>query len=578
MFLNLNYLNFYDTSFPIFVLYCFIASVHFLIYYPVGKYFINDNIIIQSFIGLMVSAIPLIFLSNHHASLGRLYIYLINTILIANFIFKFKRIYIKIITFLFIGIFLFNLLIILSLSPNVVDGHDMYFAGPSLEIFQANYPGRLRVFDQWPAVFGKYHFYNNSVISLLMPLYKMNYLIFLVAKHSLIIVSAVTIMIYARKFLGSFLHSLFQFLFLFLILILLCPGFMWWSFYTLNFISLFLALFILLSLIKNDLPITFLLLPFFALSSARNVFITLPIVFWVIFKQPHYVKNPKLLLFYTISFLSICSMVLSGTATQTIINTEIMSKLNFSWLSLIPSSVFAYDGSQLTFSNIQLRLMYIFAIVFLLILSFTKKFFFTSQTLLAQIFLTGIVVFSNYELLSVIIMCLIIPVISTLFLPNIFRIHYLLLLCISIFQIFVFELNVSVPIYIILFLVPYLFLLIRISSNLRLDSLKLIVINSILTLFIIYFCLFSIRLFQPDPNRSSYYLLNQISNNNVSVDIEFRCFSDVDSALISSRLGRRNLYSPLKPSSYFISKDFVDLTITNRDYSYLDNCSQKSNL
>lgn len=178
-------------------------------------------------------------------------------------------------------VFLVTNLILVSLYVNslnqggadeiIFNGHQNYLSGISLEIFQADYLGRIRIFDNYPVVWSKYHFFNGSLVAQTISLLQSkNLLTYMIAKISIIALMIVVVLenceYKTNKFKMVFAGSVLM-LFVFTAL----SHQLWWTIFTNSFTTAFYLILSLIFLQRGRLSVAVFFILCFSLSTSRSL-------------------------------------------------------------------------------------------------------------------------------------------------------------------------------------------------------------------------------------------------------------------------------------------------------------------
>lgn len=196
----------------------------------------------------------------------------------------------------------------------IFNGHDPYLFGVPFEILKADYSGRLKVFDNYPFEWTKFHFFNGAITSvLLFPVCSLNIFIYKFSKLIFLILAVYSIIEY-------FNPSKKQIITTSILLVLFSSQFAWMH-YTNGFVSLYLFIFLLL-ILQNKKESTngeflFLILSTILLFSTSTIRSLIPGFSMILFILISYYKELKLLKNQNIIVLlilttSITTMVLTG--------------------------------------------------------------------------------------------------------------------------------------------------------------------------------------------------------------------------------------------------------------------------
>lgn len=171
----------------------------------------------------------------------------------------------------------------LQYYPNEFNGHQTYFSGISLELLRADYASRLRVFENYPLEWAKYHFFTGSLATIpQIVLVNSNLYTFNLSKIFVFLMLLIGIIEYVSQFQKK--PKLF---YIYIVTLIYCftmlPYSTWWSLYTNNYSSILLLVLSLVFIHKqeNHLVIIFCLLCF-GLSTIRSLLPACCIIFYYI--------------------------------------------------------------------------------------------------------------------------------------------------------------------------------------------------------------------------------------------------------------------------------------------------------
>jgi hypothetical protein len=273
------------------------------------KPFTSFLVVISSF-GFLISTCI-----SFNLSFGRYFIFIYYGIVLGFFLLKIAEnpfsfyLFIKenrgfIATFLIAG-FISLLYVIYSLNVNFsYNAHDSYFYGIPFEIIEGDYFSRIKIWDNFPYVWSKYHFFPGSISSIFLFFSGLKN-IFLY-KFYLILVIVLSLFTFEenireKKIKNIFLYSL-----------ALSSLIVSWFFKT-N--GAFPFVFFILSMVfyfdkKLDYSMLFLL--FFASSLSRHVVPGVSVFTFLFFKHYKSLLNSKTIFLYIVPIANIFSMIFSG--------------------------------------------------------------------------------------------------------------------------------------------------------------------------------------------------------------------------------------------------------------------------
>ncbi len=264
----------------------------------IGRYLTKSSGIgTQVLVGLCASASVISFLISFSAGLGRLFIYLEALVLLGielKLLFKHKSLpslnSLTIALFVFILVTSFSFFSVFRTFTDdgklIVNAHQVYMSGIPIELLKAEYFSRIRIFDNYPLVFEKFHFLNGSISAILMaPTFNFSYLTFMVSKivfFLVVIKAGYELLIVAsdsrRKAVQIILFSLLS-------LQLVLPNSVIWATNTNNALPIALMLSGLLAFAANHRRTSLALMLFFSVSTSRSLVPGLAIVFLLLFSN-----------------------------------------------------------------------------------------------------------------------------------------------------------------------------------------------------------------------------------------------------------------------------------------------------
>lgn len=318
-----------------------------------GRYLLKSSgIFTQILIGLCASAAILSFLISFSAGLGRIFIYsegLILTCLELSLLLKnrnaevsFHRIYTTLIIICFVSIFAsFNLIRSFTLDGKLItNAHQIYMSGVPIEILNSDYFTRIRVFDNYPLVFEKFHFLYASMSAIIMaPSLTFNYFTYVISKIIIFLIAVlVGFELMSVKLKSKHMSTQTIMLFGFCAFSVI-PTSVVWASNTNNSLPaiLILAGLLAFSAEKNRTSLAFLL--FFCISTSRSLIPGLTLIFLIflvnpfrrneteksgflsfVFKITHQrlVLDKSLRMLFGIFFLGLFSLVMTGYAVKPI--------------------------------------------------------------------------------------------------------------------------------------------------------------------------------------------------------------------------------------------------------------------
>jgi hypothetical protein len=293
------------------------ASLYFtFIQRHLGLYLIKKSGLgTQILVGLCISAGILAFLISFSAELGRLFIYfegLFLTCMELRLFLKFRearlslrQISLSLVTISLITIFTF-FSVFRTFTPNgklIVNAHQIYMSGISIEILNSDYFTRIRILDNYPLVFEKFHFLNATMSAIIMaPTLHFNYLTYLISKFIVFLVaSLVGFELLSVKFCSR--RRAFQTILLFSLgVFLVLPTSMVWASNTNNSLPVILILAGLLAFSADQHRTSLVFLLFFSISTSRSLIPGFTLIFLIFLVQPFRSNKLKEASFFTFVF------------------------------------------------------------------------------------------------------------------------------------------------------------------------------------------------------------------------------------------------------------------------------------
>ena len=471
----------------------------------------------------------------------------------------------------------------------ILEGHQNYFSGISLEIFQANYFDRLKVFDNYPLTWTKYHFFNGSLNSIPLSIFsEKNYLTFFISK---LVIISIFIMSIIENLSFKKINNIFYF---FIVIILAITYFLNISIYMTNwsilsnaYSSIFYFLLFLIFLLNNNKDAALFFILVFTTCLSRTFFIgsffTLIFIYkctgfnFLKIRSLFHIKNMYIFIIFC---LSVFSMIFAGTSPSntSIFDFNIMNIAN-GWAVILGN--YYYVNMPIEISNIYSMSISYFALInivaFLIcfrniyqerlnnFLSIRPNLYLIVFMLIGMLSFMAffLAYFLPYEL-SLIIFVYLVPLFQIVFLsPNILKPYVLSFIGIGLLQILIFNPAISFPAFAIIEVI--LIFLILHNLNFLNTSKKFEKGLSIFFICLIFLSKPSLnidKLFITDKNEttshetfeSSYYLKSDFDTNLHNV----YCYEDDnEKSLIASLLGIRSSYSSKKEVSHSTSLDFI---------------------
>ena len=487
-------------------------------------------------------------------------------------------------------------------NPNAFNGHQNYFSGISLELLRAEYYSRLRIFDNYPLEWGRYHFFNGSINALpQMVLGEQNLITFTLAKISIISFMTATICELSIK---SKVRKPFFYLFSIgaIYIFTMLPVQIWWSILTNAFSSIIFLIIFFQLMNKNCVIAAFFYVLCFGLSTSRSLLpATFLSVLLVINYQGLKISNFKKYSFSTFVAMAykrisrnlmqliaclvvagaILVMVISGQSISSPFEIGFKNYLNQDWIYVMSPAMTDIDielrKSEYEFlkPNIWWHFYWLFILIIILLNKNKQRILFFIMQLVPIIFKRINIVQKNISILLLLltIICLLriltnklllfyyfFPVtLAILLSPPKLRVYVATFAAISIGQIYFFKEAIGITnFYLIDWLVLFGFLnSIKTEHALNLRQIQFFLIGGVGIICLIGLPLSPLKLFylnhespNLDSGGSNYRSIYSDKNQPV-------CFrgSDADAALAAAA-GFRVYYSQDKTVSMSVSKNF----------------------
>ena len=304
-----------------------VVYIQTLLFYNFSKYFFGRRSFTNMLMMICVLGSVISFTVSFFAALGKIIIY---TFTIFSIIYCYKLYKINDLNFEFlktktVGFITLGFTIIFSLyiyySFNFkffYDGHDPYLFGIPFEISKADYFSRLRVFDNYPLVWSKYHFFHGSVQSIFLIFLTKNIFIYKFLKVYFVFLFLMALKENTSKRL--FLVALFTFLTIF------APSFTWLSGSN-GLLSLFLFLSFFYYFINNQKKLAILSILLLMGSSSRTLIPGI-IPLFIVFLYSFRFLNFKNYLIYFLVSINLFVMVFSGQINKDYISLSSIGNIN----------------------------------------------------------------------------------------------------------------------------------------------------------------------------------------------------------------------------------------------------------
>jgi hypothetical protein len=353
----------------------------------------------SSLIGLAINGAALSTLVSFNMLVASIYLWTVTIALISlqlkdivyylikkNYVFRFNIMVKKSSSFVlvFCATFIIQLISFNSRDVSVINAHWAYYFGLPSEMLNGSYPDRIRIHDNYPIEYPKFHFFYSSQLAILMRLIgKIDFSdfaltrIFFVSVICMVIWDIVGKSVSFKKSLSLFFGSIL------LAILTLSPNLLWSNSST-NIASILFFIIFFIFLIKGDVYKSTVFIALFSLTSARSVFPAVLLLLFIFCK--HYssyrVKSfgSKKLLFIILILFNWVTMFVSGEQAdqqfiQTLKEQLVKPYFNFvtpSWLGILspglfPTGIFQLESSVVpnkTFMNWSILVLTTFVLSF----------------------------------------------------------------------------------------------------------------------------------------------------------------------------------------------------------------------
>ena len=614
--------NFYDKTYYQLIL-SLIATVLVLFFYAnIGSIFFKKVGFFQRiFLGLAFSASILTSLISFNANFGRIFVDVLTFLVLLFGLIKivilvknrdllsirvkksFKYFDSSTLVFVIVALSLFLIMVNelnRKINGNVmINAHQTYFSGVPLEIFQARYSERLRVFDSYPITYPKYHFFNGSIYAILMRMFAFkSYEGFMIARIVLIaLFCAVLVELISdkKRLKPKFYFTIAAFCaYIFTIL----PNQIYWALNMNHYINIFLIIIFFVTIHKQKetvLSLAF-LVPLF-ISSSRTAFPAILIGLFILFdkfKKQNYlsiIKRSYLRLSYFLVYIvATISMFIAGNGDGTInIKTVILFPFNsifFMPFMNIMSPSIAKDNVGVAENNFTQRMndlspvkpsilffLYFIFIIFIIFSNlqdrnlhdYESKIFKTKKTIFLYssiIFFVAIVLSTTFENkisrgFSYFIAYYLIPIASCYFLfSSLLKKLVFIWIGVSLAEILVFIPSIWVPNWLLVEWIVLLGICLNIQNLFKSSKQKFIAISIWVIIVVTQGLPLSPlniwNLNQLDRVTHLVEINEDILNLKPISDGNFYCYKNYNESILYSLKGTRSTYDPHKSNSYAV--------------------------
>jgi len=485
----------------------------------------------------------------------------------------------------------------------IFNGHQNYFSSITLEIFKADYIQRLRVFDNYPMTWTKYHFFNGSMISIAISIFnEKNYLTFMAGKIAILALFCGVAIEQLQKRAGVLKIFVLALLTLFCMLTVF-PYHTWWAVFTNSFTSIFFLILTLDLLRRKQIKLAIFFVCCFALSTSRSLIPGLLILSVILYSslreaqinsdstksiftqlREFYSQNILFLTSILTILTAMAAMALLGKANSDPLKVGIGNYFSEGWLVLMSPTVIKSVAMVGVTEDSAIRpstAMHFVWVTLMLTLATYKKVIRLDEKpadLIAQdcqsflFFLPVLLIFfwldSYFEILNlksdIILQYYIIPTVAACSLiPKSIKTYVYFYCGTSFIQIFLIKEEISFPNFAIVEWITLYAIIFHMAKLYK---------NSVLSLLLLLCILISGLMFGPIP----FHLKNLFAPNNLdsstktlivdpitSAEIkrnkdDIWCFTDNNSSSLAAMYGRRSSFDERKSDRYSMSKRFVD--------------------
>ncbi len=503
---------------------------------------------------------------------------------------KYFIIYLILIFFVLLSFFVENLRNV----DNAVlfNSHQTYYSGQVIEMLTGSYPGRLRVYDQYPLTWAKYHFFQSSLISIVFPNFhfiEINYMSYYIVKISIVCMIIGSIFIETR-----FIRSLTKIVLFLLISNLFLIELLNYSFLTNNVIPGLVLILIYKSYINREFKLFYVLILLNMVLVSRNIILSLSLLFLLllkinilnnysrIFQKIFFLQSRKfsleswmLIIFSFCLFLAGFVMFVSG---DKLINFNIVQIPSFNiysildkvlplgWLDILPGVQLSQENQfHLWFHSLSFVVfcLFIFALYFKNSSLFLNSFFIINLVCLLILFLFDYILTDKVSMLIILISLFNYYLIPFSLFLYVFPPDHRLFIFVSIIPVsvslFVFDGGISVPLYSTLYFVLVYQLTLKIIER------KLFLRHPYIFITFIASSLFIALNLNPIKNIHQFTVYDSTSHQ-VSLDkltsllnSDSLCRSnDEGLGLAAAALGKGPIYFyPAMSDRFFLTKNFT---------------------
>ena len=343
-------MNLFNFIFQNLINFCFVILSLYLILFTYNGILklkpFTSYLFVISTIGCLIS-----FFISFNLNLGRYTIYVfyfITSILFLNKIVRGKKIrfknHIEDFSFFCFIFLIVTIYLIYNLEFEFhYDGHDSYIYGIPFEILEGNYYSRIKIWDNYPLVWSKYHFLTGSVSSIIIS-FALTKNIFLYKMYELIIAYVV------MKSIQENLNS--QSIKDYVKILLISLFFLVWFFNSNGALSL---AFFFLSLIfynQKRYSIAFIFTLFFMVALSRNVIPGMIILILLLYYYAKKIKFTQIYLYLIFPLLNLFAMIFYGRSPIKIDINEIFNLSSLNNFTYLPGERWTHLFYQHTLTEL----------------------------------------------------------------------------------------------------------------------------------------------------------------------------------------------------------------------------------
>ena len=481
---------------------------------------------------------------------------------------KFDLVFVSFLIFIIIQIYSFN-----TRNFRLVNAHWSYYFGLPAEILKGTYTNRVKIFDNFPIEYPKYHFFNSSELAIMMrPLGKVVFADYALAKIVLLSAfAALAIEILTKKV--NFKKTLVAFvLFVLLGFTALSPN-LFWAFNSSNYSVIAYFIFFFISVLRKNILEQIIWLSIFSMTTVRSVVPSIVLLIYIVLKLLRNTPRDKLLKYINLKSTIILTILIvnwlviffSGVST-TSSTLELIRKqleipyqnlVNPGWLTIMSSGVFGSFNNSITWCSLW------FLTVIVLVNSSKNTIGRHSIPVIGVSFLILLTfILRHYEIsksvqISSVILNFVVPIFAVLILDTQYaRVYVVIFILTSLFEILILDGGQSIPNWA---LIEWLWLLLLVYQLriLNFNSVKWVNTFFVLALTV-NLCYSPIKInewFQANQNDDTTHV---ILDDKITFTGADSCKLDDMTQLLNSLAGNRSYYDKSKSDRYSVTKIFIN--------------------